>query len=484
MLAHGSRKDPNYCVTCHTDQIKYSFNAGDSPTMAGTNPPTVNGFTFAPPSATASTAVKRANYAIVNGRAVGNFPNMIHKVHMGEELVKQGYNYNNNGGAMQFNEVGLPQDPRNCTKCHIGPDSTTNALTAKVTSDGNNWKKVPSALACGACHDGINFATGTGSTLADRDADVAASKPIGTTQSGHLGGQAADDTMCSTCHNATILQTDVYHQTTNATANNLATPAGVANFAFDIKSVTVNSSKQPVITFRVQKDGVTVTSFAVPTLVTNAQNGQQVVNPAYEPIPGFATGGPTLAVFMAVPQDGVTSPADFNVRSGLSSNLTNLLIPSGSPKSGTVTGPDANGYFTATLTGDLVGQPKGSCAAPVAPAVATCVITAVNPSPITIPANAKLLTGAVYGSFTQKGLAGYPYTAANVSVNPTTSASGGLVRNGLFKKLVATGYTARRAIVDNAKCNSCHDQLGTSPVFHGGARNDGTICAFCHNPVT
>ena len=26
VLAHGSRKDPNYCVTCHTDQIRYSFS--------------------------------------------------------------------------------------------------------------------------------------------------------------------------------------------------------------------------------------------------------------------------------------------------------------------------------------------------------------------------------------------------------------------------------------------------------------------------
>ena len=40
VLAHGSRKDPNYCVTCHTDQIKYSFNAGDRRRWPGrTRPP-------------------------------------------------------------------------------------------------------------------------------------------------------------------------------------------------------------------------------------------------------------------------------------------------------------------------------------------------------------------------------------------------------------------------------------------------------------
>jgi OmcA/MtrC family decaheme c-type cytochrome len=92
-----------------------------------------------------------------------------------------------------------------------------------------------------------------------------------------------------------------------------------------------------------------------------------------------------------------------------------------------------------------------------------------------------MVTGAIIGSFTQKGLAAYPYVAAKVTVNPTANASGGLARVAVLKKLVATGYTARRVIVDSAKCNTCHDQLGTEPNFHSGARNDATACAFCHN---
>jgi OmcA/MtrC family decaheme c-type cytochrome len=253
---------------------------------------------------------------------------------------------------------------------------------------------------------------------------------------------------------------------------------GVATFAYDIKSVTVNSSKQPVITFQIKMNGTPVTSFAVPTLVTHAVTGQQVVSPAYEPIPGFA-GGPSLYVAFAVPQDGIAAPADFNATSNVS--LTNLLVAAGSPKAGTLTGPDANGYWTATLTGDLVGQPvDAGCVAPVAPAVATCVSTAVSVSPITIPANATMLTGAIIGSFTQKNLADYPYKAANVSVNPTTPASGGLAVPGVLKKLVADGYSARRAITDISKCATCHDQLGTSPSFHGGVRNDPQACNFCH----
>jgi OmcA/MtrC family decaheme c-type cytochrome len=47
---------------------------------------------------------------------------------------------------------------------------------------------------------------------------------------------------------------------------------------------------------------------------------------------------------------------------------------------------------------------------------------------------------------------------------------------------VATGFTARRAIVDNEKCKNCHGALGVEPTFHSGQRNDGPTCSFCHNP--
>jgi OmcA/MtrC family decaheme c-type cytochrome len=49
-----------------------------------------------------------------------------------------------------------------------------------------------------------------------------------------------------------------------------------------------------------------------------------------------------------------------------------------------------------------------------------------------------------------------------------------------LQKLVATGYTARRVITSAALCNTCHDQLGSNPNFHGGDRNDPTACNICH----
>jgi OmcA/MtrC family decaheme c-type cytochrome len=442
VLAHGSRKDPKYCMTCHTDQIRYSFSAEATKASAYV----LNGTT-------------RPTTAVLDGRAIGNFPNMIHKTHMGKELVMSGYNFNA-AAEGQYNSFGFPQDPANCTKCH---DGSANAVNK--TANGDNWKNVPSLLACGACHDGINFAAGSGLTLADKAAGSL-------TQTGHIGGAKADNAQCVLCHDATTIP--VYHRGTVATPNNPVVQAGVAGITYDITSVTVNASNQPVIKFKITKDGSPVLTLAAPALVTSATSGQQVVSPAFEPIPGFA-GGPSLYVMFAMPQDGITAPADFNGR--FSASLTNLLVAAGtSPNAGTVT-VDSAGLFTATLTGDLVGQAAGvGCAKPVAPAVAACVNTAVLASPIVVPAGAKMLTAAIIGTFTQKALAAYPYTAANVSVNPNVSAKGGLIIKSLLK---ITGNT-RRAIVDTAKCATCHEQLGTTPEFHGGARNNATACAFCH----
>jgi OmcA/MtrC family decaheme c-type cytochrome len=392
VLAHGQRKDPNYCVTCHTDQIKFAFNGGEAPMLA-------DGITFA--VQTGTNAQVRPKQAIVDGRAVGNYPNMIHKTHMGEELVRQGYNFNNASEGL-YNTFAFPQDPSNCTKCHNGT-ATTDPLVAKVTPNGDNWKNNPSMLACGACHDGINFATGKGITLADKAAgviDIA-------NGSGHVGGPQTDNGACNLCHNAGNIP--LYHQTNYATSNNPVPKDGASTFAYELNSVTLNANRQPVFKFKITKDGATVTSL---------------------PIAGF-TGGPSFYIAFAVPQDGIAAPADFNATANAS--LANLL--SGANGTFVSTTADGSGYFTVTLTGTVA-------------------------SPVTVPANAKIVTGAMIGNFTQTSLARQAPTRLAMKAVSSTDA--------------------RRAIVASSKCDACHDQLGTSPSFHGGARNDPQACNFCH----
>ena len=104
----GPRTDVAYCVTCH-------------------NPSTTDG---QPPNNTLDMVV------------------MIHKIHMGEELAN-GYVINGRSGPIDFGEVVFPQDQRNCQTCHQESDADT--------PQASNWRMVPYAKPCGACHDDVEL---------------------------------------------------------------------------------------------------------------------------------------------------------------------------------------------------------------------------------------------------------------------------------------------------------------------------------------
>jgi OmcA/MtrC family decaheme c-type cytochrome len=414
----GARKDTRYCVMCHTDQRKYGR------TEATTTATGYSGSTY-----------------LINGISIANLPTFIHKIHFGEELTKTGYNL----GGVLFNEVKFPQDIRNCTKCHDG-----SATSTAKTANGDNWKSVPSRLACGACHDGINFATGKGTTLA------------GSTI-GHIGGAKADDSQCVLCHDATTIptyhipvtppdpgnalntaggNTHSYSESIDGNQNNL--PEGAIKITWDLQSVSRNASKQPVMVFRLLQNG------ARADFNTYSATGKTEIWDNF-------FGSPSLYFVFAVPQDGITAPADFNA--SVSSYLRSVWNGSATGTSkGTLTGPDASGYYTATLTG------------------------------VTVPDNAVMLTGGIgytYGSgsqpLTQMNVSGYPVTASPVDA---TKNVGGLAVVAPNVAKVATGYTGRRAVVENARCNKCHENLGvfTAVAFHSGQRNDAPTCSWCHNP--
>jgi OmcA/MtrC family decaheme c-type cytochrome len=405
---HGSRTDTRFCVVCHNDQRKFGRTEATT---------TATGY---------SGSTNR-----INGKAAGDLPAFIHRLHMGNELTKTGYNY----GGLLFNEVTYPQPITNCVKCH-----SKSANTAQ----GDNWKVVPSILACGSCHDGINFATGKGVTLAD------AAKGLTVSQVGHIGGAQADDKACALCHGPAAVP--VYHVTVDPTgangrggyplntANDTPTvgfpsgqgpsiplaaqmnlPAGVYKIGFEIKQVTVAGAagaKKATVVYRVLKDGQPVTFNATGMLMPNVD------------------GTPDIYVMYATAQDGLAAPADWN------GSKSAHVIDIRDKKSGnSQTGPDASGYYTATLGAVL-------------------------------PDDAKMVTAALginYNGFVQLGLPDYP--------------KGIRLREPGFAMKVADGFTPRRSIVSNDKCNSCHGQLGVAPSFHSGARNNGEGCSTgaCHD---
>jgi OmcA/MtrC family decaheme c-type cytochrome len=455
----GARNETRYCVVCHTDQRKY-----------GRTEATINATTLKFTSTTEK----------VDGRAVGNLPNHIHHIHMGEHLAKQNYSY----GGLLYNEVKFPQDLRNCTKCHDG-----SATSTAKTAQGDNWKNVPNRLACGGCHDGINFATGMGVTIAD------AAKGLTSTTSfsgfAHGGQAQPDDSLCAACHTPTGIDLvhlpvtppnptnsldvpltqgpDTGNSNTNSAwiaSNPARLPAGAIKITYDIQSVSRNSAKRPVMVFRILQNGARVDF--------NAFNPAQPLG-TQEMLTNFF-GSPSAQFVFAVPQDGVAAPADFNgAASGYLRSIWNGMA-SGSG-AGTLTGPDANGYYTVTLTG------------------------------VVIPDNAVMLTAGLGFSYavrstpplTQTNLPNYPATLSTLPVSSVVpvpasrpdlldprlpNMRGGLIVIAPTVQKVATGYTARRPVVEDARCNSCHQELGTftEDAFHAGQRNDGTTCAWCHNP--
>lgn len=406
-LHGGGRVDTQYCVLCHND--------GTTDANSGNN---------------------------LDMRI------MAHKIHNGEHANAYfGYDYAIWGyrdSKHDYGEVTYPQPLANCTKCHDGTK----------TPQGDNWKTKPSRAACGACHSGIDFSTGKGVTMADGHEAAEADKAvpgsgaaIRAASIGHIGGSKADDSQCTICHGAADIP--VYHVTVDPigsegrggypvnTATDVPTPgysrgqgpgiplaaqmnlpAGVYKLDYEIKQVTVTGSagaKKATVIYRILLDGKPLTLNATGMLKDDLD------------------GSPGVYVAYGRTQDGIAAPADWNATASASVKA----LRDGTD--GSQTGPDAEGFYTATLP-DII------------PDAATHVTAAV---------------GVDYQAFVQLGLTAYP--------------KGIRLREPKFVMKVADGYDARRAIVSADKCNACHAQLGVGPSFHSGARNNGEGCAFCHD---
>ena len=221
-------------------------------------------------------------------------------------------------------------------------------------------------------------------------------------------------------------------------------PAGAIKVSYEIQSVSRNASKRPVMVFRMLQNGAPVPFKTFnPDTMTFPLSTQEIWDNFF--------GSPSAQFVYAVPQDGIAAPADFNAAaSGYLRSIWNGTA-SGSG-AGTLTGPDASGFYTVTLTG------------------------------VTIPDNAVMLSGGVGFSYalrstpplTQTNLPNYPVTPSSLPVSSVVPISspelldprlpnkrGGLIVIVPNVTKVATNYTARRPIVEDARCNKCHQELGT-----------------------
>ena len=350
----------------------------------------------------------------------GNFVNLVHKIHTAQDL---GPPLN-----LEFDatEVTYPilmeqvtserpgtfgiRDVRNCTKCHQGG------------LDSGNWTARPTIEACGSCHVNVNFATGAG----------------------HLGGAYSNSSACLLCHTPGVVDTEVSHRTENLTPNNPTLTTGLDVFEYNITSVTVDNNV-PVVEFRITINGSPLT---IP-----ADNTGKAIPPS-----GYSTNSsPSFLVAWALPQDNVTTPADYN-------NLNSPAIPN-------LTSP--------TATGNGAGQPPSvqlsKTVSTTTGAVTPGLPLTGGPSGYTarltgakFPAGAQMRAVALTGYFTQ--ILG----TDNVGRH-TPSVVKAVTGDAVRRTVVKSGYVGGQPV----GCLECHE------IFegHGGSRvNNVQVCVICHNP--
>jgi OmcA/MtrC family decaheme c-type cytochrome len=464
----GEMNDPRYCVVCHTDQQKYgSADASGSITYTTTSGVNTAG---AFPVPTANTSILN-----LNGMATGALPAFIHRIHNGSNNFLQNFQFNS---GLSFNSILYPQDVRNCATCHV--------YNATTTPQANNWYNVPSIAACQACHDNVNLVTGVG----------------------HEGGQKPDGS-CASCHTAQDIQVDhtpvltaaqvtsygntaTWYQATNP--SNM--PSGAHSISATVNSVTIapialdtTDLGNPVINFTLHADGNTAVALALAAQPGASSPTNLGMLPAGSiPTDALASfvGGPSLLLAMGYPQDGI-APADYNYETTVP--LVKIWNKSGTGSSaGTLSTQQANGSYSVTLTGIVV--PSGT----------NLMVGGLGEGSSLVQTN----LGKVYAPYT--GQANVLPQGVDYSYNSTANTGGLMVSFPTVwaSASFATTYggstksIARRTIVANDACNTCHSNLGAftgganflapsspsgAPIssFHSAGNNDATSCAICHN---
>jgi OmcA/MtrC family decaheme c-type cytochrome len=149
-----------------------------------------------------------------------DFKVMVHKVHMGSQLTKP-YQISGFGGAISdWSTVVYPADVRRCETCH-----RQDVKAAQATAYLAN----PTRVACGSCHDDVNFATGDN----------------------HAGGPQFDDNLCANCH---IPQGEIDFDASIKGAHTVPTDSKMlSGLVVNLTKVTNGTAgSKPVVTFTVQ----------------------------------------------------------------------------------------------------------------------------------------------------------------------------------------------------------------------------------------
>jgi OmcA/MtrC family decaheme c-type cytochrome len=310
----------------------------------------------------------------------------------------------------------------NCRTCHDNqnPVILPSQPATRGAADKMAWMTNISQQACGSCHNGT-IATNVDFT-------------------NHFGTQPGNS-QCSLCHGTDrSLPVNVAHATPYPSPNNPELAPGAKKVEYEIASVTLNASNQPVVKFRVLVDGAPLNLKTLPTSeIAIGSVNMKLAWSAPMPAPANAANGPAIAKPLDWNNLGLQAASRTYWNNAVTLNLRAYDQPPGFNLStagliASLTGPDTEGYFT-TAPG-------------------------INPaSPLAFPADATL-----------KAVAIESYLAINgMNISGKSALKG-----------VDGANTLRRVIVNIDNCNTCHERVG----FHSnaGRMNNPDYCATCHNP--
>jgi OmcA/MtrC family decaheme c-type cytochrome len=395
LTAHGgARVEVQYCVMCH-------------------NPGTVD------PNSANTLDFKVMVHKIHTGNTLPSIqtlsgPNTTPTLGIGYWIVGYGDSLSN------FNTVLYPQDTRNCQTCHV---QTIPAATQAI-----NYAAVPTAEACGACHDNVNFATGKNHSAASL---------------------VANDSQCTTCHGTT--STIDNGQLQVIAAHTIPEVVEATKFLYLVNSVTFKiaaGSIYPVVNFSV----VDPTNGNAPYNILTASAFAGTDPGTGKPVCADDTA--RLAIDIAWETSDYTDWGSGATPSAWGQPISlNPLAGCGTatPAPG-LSGPDPAGAFTMISPTPLPNAPAANCP----PEGGTACLPIAN-------------IGVVI-----EGHPGVVTTGPGATAIPVTSAVG-------YANIAGTAPVARRVVVAIAKCDVCHNLLAE----HGTNRNNNAqVCVACHNPAS
>ncbi len=148
-----------------------------------------------------------------------DFKVYIHKIHIGSSLPSVSTGSPNIVAGTDFSTVVYPADVRRCETCH----------DPKTATQANLYNTNPTAQACGACHDDVNFASGVN----------------------HPGGPQPDNSMCAQCH---IPQGELEFDASIKGAHTIPTDSSyLTGFVVNLNKVTNNlAGQKPTVAFTIQ----------------------------------------------------------------------------------------------------------------------------------------------------------------------------------------------------------------------------------------